>query len=408
MKTFSQHFLLTEASFDKSQKLWLPMAQRLVRDSSGTEQTKAASRVLRKYANEILGRKVVEKPGEDPPVGYEDVEPTLPQEAVKPLEDWFNYLQNEVDPTRGKYVVWMISRYVKPVKAPAEGEQPEYGIQRAEDFDRARMAIERHAQAVNKKWFTKPENEQFKTYSDINRFKDLPDLEVFLRDHVKFKEEETKDLTDEEIFELAYKHHKELGGFKEFLNQDGIRVIRLLTVEASSDMFFKRTSWCTATPKSNFFKSYTDKGFLIVTIDVNPASPNLRYVQAEYSPTGRYFLDAQDRNFNWKDWLTSKPAINEGNKIASYSRNNPMRGLMRIRSGDLKPDNAIYADVVKAIASEPKTAYDYAVEIIKQRWPDGEAAIKKKPELWDKYTAKFNVQEAKVTKMTFGTFSKRA
>lgn len=156
-----------------------------------------------------------------------------------------------MDPTepRGKYIQWLITRYINK------------GIQRWEDFSRARVALEKFDNIKNSGYFRRtPDDAQL---ADINRFKTLPDLEDFV-ERVSGSGKDKSNAEKEREIEATMIAE---GDALVFADTSEMKIIVPKTEEASC-YFGRNTRWCTAaTEGQNYFDTYNRQGNLYIVLD---------------------------------------------------------------------------------------------------------------------------------------------
>jgi len=190
---------------------------------------------------------------------------------------FISYIADHIDPTRNqKYTLWILKTYIKG------------GIEKAEDFGRVLEYLtifDRHKQQMPIK--------------DINQIKTLSDLGQM---SLPFAEVET----GKEIKKGAEQKFYDSGAAKLVYNSDRIKIVILLSAEASC-YFGKNTQWCTAgTKSSNMFNSYAKNGDLYILLD---KKANKRYQFYLRRNGGLELRDENDRSVKLHSFLDLYPEI---------------------------------------------------------------------------------------------------
>ena len=162
----------------------------------------------------------------------------------------------EVDPSpdkQCKYVPWVVSRYVNG------------GIPMWEDLDRAHCALDEYYDMSKRRVFQN--NEDLKQYADVNTFKTLAELEATIRKINKVGMD--MGAADQRFVDNVQKFH-ESGDIEIIWQSDDKQqsVLKLNTVEASTELFSQRASWCTAPKGNRYFSNYSQQGPLYTFTDL--------------------------------------------------------------------------------------------------------------------------------------------
>lgn len=272
MRSFRQYVTLTEASAEKSMQYAVQLVTRVLEDvragSAGIDQIP-----LDDLHPDAFGDYMSYTREEE---GQEVILLTFEKEEIEAaFVSIFNFINDSYDPTKGKYVVWLVNRYCK-------GK-----INRFEDFERAREALALFDAAKKSGWFKKKQNSGWAAHADINKFDGLVALEQFLR---------VNNLTDISVLSGAWEKHYQSGGFTLLWGTKEEYLIKLNTLEASVDLFRGPTSWCTARPGNSYFEGYSADGPLFVA---RSASGELVQI---HIPSGQA-MDHTDSQVH-SEWLT--------------------------------------------------------------------------------------------------------
>ena len=205
------------------------------------------------------------------------------EEAVKEYKNrlydamWSQFV--DVDPTpekQCKYVPWIVNRYLNG------------GIALWEDLSRTKTALEAHYDMVTRRVFQNmPDDNKFKPYGDINRFKSLNDVEIMLREIMS----SGTDLNEatKKFLANVQKYSSNGGVTVIWKSADNLsHVMKLNTVEASTALFAQKTSWCTAPQGNSYFAGYSRQGPLYTFTNL----ADDWYFQLH--PESRQFMDKDD------------------------------------------------------------------------------------------------------------------
>lgn len=196
--------------------------------------------------------------------------------------DFIQYIASDIDPTPNqKYAIWLIRTYLKG------------GINRFEDFDRAREYLELFHKFKNRL-----------PIKDINQIKTLSDLgEMVLK------------LTDEKTGKEAKKaQEQELldsNQAKIIYNSDDFKITLLNSVEASC-YYGKNTQWCTASTKStNYFDDYNKSGNLYVLLNKKKNQRWQIYMEPNGWREAPELRDENDREISFLELIDTFPPMLE-------------------------------------------------------------------------------------------------
>jgi hypothetical protein len=265
---------IAEASAAKSQKYVLPFFRKISNDTTYTRGHMGFQKITNSvfvpegrdsiYVSELLSRYRTSREDGDDADNIDSIRQQI-------FEFAFDTIQRGVDPTRGKYTVWVVDRYVNG------------GIRYWEDIGRVRDALRAHLDLKTRRFFQNTEG--MTKYGDINTFKTLSDLEVFIRGNKEPVEGEDSEVT-------PYDFYKGNGGLVEIAKTEAGTVLELKTRQASVGLYQDKTSWCTAAPENSYFdRRYTSNGGRLLVID----QPDIK-VQLHLTPHG--FGDILDENDN--------------------------------------------------------------------------------------------------------------
>ena len=189
----------------------------------------------------------------------------------------WNYIVKYDPSDKKKFMLWLVKTY-------ASG-----GINHAEDFSRARDALETFMDMSKRRVFQN--NPELKQYSDINVFKTLPELEMFIR---KVTSDGTDKKSQTKTLNTKIAQYAAQGVIRIVLDNDEYLAIELPSgaSEASADMFKQATAWCTARDGSRWFESYAKQGPLYPIL--NKKTGHL--MQAHFETNS--FLDSNDMSID--------------------------------------------------------------------------------------------------------------
>ncbi len=141
------------------------------------------------------------------------------------------------------------------------------------------------------------------------------------------------------------------------------------TEEASCELG-RGTKWCTAAKKDNMFNAYNDRDSLYIWRDRNGKKYQF------------YFNLSLPQFMNDKDQALTPDQLNyfrTKNPVTSKLFKEKENNLLKKLSGD----DAEYALL---------DIYNYALRVLKGRWPEAEPYIKKDDEIWENYKEHFNIK----------------
>lgn len=249
-----------------------------------------------------------------------------------------------MDPTNGKMLQWLVNQYAA-------------GIFKLEDAPRVSTAL---TDFNSKKRSLKKK--------DINQYKHLADLEDALEDtgEVKSKKQQKQSI--------------KTSGAKVVFKSKEYSIIELRT-EAAACYYGKGTKWCTAADNNNMFKEYDEDGPLFVIIDhVN----NRKY---QFHPASNSYMDEQDRRVDYKELASKYP------EMTKHPKPDPDKMLAELEDNDYFDDRDESLENLISVEDElyggnwtelkevlldkgdPWFLTFYAINQLRQRWPNAEPAI---------------------------------
>ncbi len=273
------------------------------------------------------------------------------------VDDCLTKLEN-ADPTSNKqYVQWLIKAYLNDSLI-------EDLVSRGKD-NLIKFEL------LKKKKLIKPE------HADIGKFKNLEDLENAMEQY-ELPQEENTDKGDSSIIE-------DNDQFKVIIPHD----------QKAACYYGQGTRWCTAAKSNNQFNTYNKDGDLVIIIPKKPKYTGEKY-QLHRSTLTQTMMDEKDEEISQNALKTRFPSI-DLHKIMSLALSHDGSGHIkrdeikrRVASGKLTPQRALglfsnqyntsdipTKELEAIIAKDAATAYNYAKNVLNERFPEAEPTIVK-------------------------------
>lgn len=289
-RLFSAYMDLKEASAEKSEKYAYATVQKFAFDFDrghveGTDFPEYKDLMRFSEIESLLGISAKPEPQ------------LLRQRELLFFKAIFRHIQTKVDPTGGKYTLWIIKRYGSGLLGSWE------------DMGRVKEALTSYRLLHNKRWWNKSVEakeataslmseingiggtrfsamhvDAYRNIDHINSLNSLQVLELLVK---------ASGIQDFEV-EGAYEKHKGKGFNVIYEGEEGY-VIQLKTVEASVDLFRGPTAWCTARPDNPHFDAYLDNGPLYALYD----KKQKYYLQA-HNNTSDYKTGEDEKDWDYR------------------------------------------------------------------------------------------------------------
>ena len=273
------------------------------------------------------------------------------REGIKSVDQILAALE-DMDPTPNKqYTLWIANQYNK-------------GQFRLEDSPRIKAALERFIQAKSRL----PEK-------DIGRydFYQLEDaMEKIFNPDVGKPEPQTT---------VTFEIPNEIKNEVEVLYNGPLGLLVIPKTKKASCILGSGTRWCTAAQKDNMFSVYNRSGPLYIWRDKNGEKYQFHFYR--YDPQ---FMDSKDRYIPKKQlkyFSNEHPVLKKMFDLEAKKLIKKVGGEDKLSVNDL--DNfsrttgkkSFPSEIINMIAKSPKLSFQYAADIIKGRFPEGEEAIAK-------------------------------
>jgi hypothetical protein len=285
----------------------------------------------------------------------------------------------ELDPTGGKYVEWLVRRFMKG--------DPVFALS---DYIRGGLGM------IAKISKSKPLMEYYGFDGNLNKWQ-AGDLAVFYNNHRDDDlSSKTQQLKDAKKLGTTVLYDK--GGYK-VIKIGGNGDDRLGYAVDAACVYARGTKWCTS--DKNMSRKYLKKGPLFIII-----KNGHKVLQTDLQS----FMDAEDKGVDLsknRDLLrvlvesgvieSPEDALRIISRNINYGYGERWPELEPLFARD--PKTAVeYARFTgqrfplgeKAIASVPEYAYFYVITVLKDRFPQAEATLRKDPEYWSYYESWIN------------------
>ena len=170
------------------------------------------------------------------------------------------------------------------------------------------------------------------------------------------------------------KRNKVQGEVVTLRDDDEWTIVIPLDKDASCN-YGSNTDWCTAKRERDHYEDYIDKGVVLIYC-INNQTKKKWAIATSFNLTNQSeFFDQHDTSLTSKEFAR-QTGLNPTQLISQASK---------YKTEIEKARQKIFDERYKDKLTNPKTAFSYAIDVIKGRFPEGEAVIASDPEYAYKY-----------------------